>query len=368
MKKLLILVLLLSVTGSAFGEITSWWGLFSFRERYEVSKEFWDVTSTSSENEPGKLRYTDTNTKTRIGYKFGVKADLMDNLKAGVTFRSGIGSVMWQDIDNNSALLPGLLEAYIDWTTPYTELFLGKIPQEGNALWDLYTCANLREDWRLYNPTDGVFSDRLGSLNGVKLLIPVGPITLRGTYHTDYVAGYARDYPEEASNDDENNLDRQVFLGGIFAEYSGFEFDADFGVPTRVGNRYRDGRDSVYADEFIWGATLKKSMPDLYNSMIRVGYAFNSRDSIFTANFLDVIAQGEVAGFTITGRYQRGDQELEFGIYEGYEVVREAYHVYFNRKIWNLDLQPRLIWFLTEIEGEKQKTNLRLEVTSTVNF
>lgn len=368
MKKFIILVILLSFTGNAFGEITGWWGLLSFRERYEVSKEFWDVTSTSPENEPGKLRYTDTNTKTRIGYKFGFNVDLADNLRGSITFRSGVGSVMWQDIDNKNALMPGLLEAYINWTTPYTELVLGKIPQNGTALWDLYTCANLLEDWRLYNPTDGVFSDRLGALNGVKLLIPIGPVTVRGIYHTDYVGGYAREYPAESTNEDVNDLDRQVYLGGISAAHSGFQLDLDFGVPTRVGNRYRDGRDSVYVDEFIWGATIKKEMPDLFNSMIQVGYAYNSRDSIFTANFLDVIARGEIEGFTITGRYQRGDQELEFGIYKGYAVVREAYHVYFNKKLWNLDIQPRLIWFRTDIEEEKQKTNLRLEVTSTIRF
>jgi len=339
--------------------------LVSFRERYEIQKEYTDVSFTG---EPGRLRYTDTNTKTRVGYSFGFKKRVFENLDAGVTFRSGVGSVMWQDINSNGSLLPGLLEAYIDWRTPYAELLLGKIPQKGNVFWDLYTCANLREDWRLYNPTDGVFNDRLGALNGMRLSVPVGPVTVRMVYHADYVGGYARDYPEETNLDDERDLDWQVFVLGAEVRKAGFDLDVDVGLPKRRGNRYRRGRDSGYVDEFIWGGTLRKEIPDLYGTELQIGYAYNSRDSIFTASFVDAIASAQVAGFRLTGRYQIGIQDMEFGIYKGYRTKRAAYHLYFNKEVWHLDIQPRLIWFRTEVAGNRKMTNLRLEVTSTVRF
>ena len=364
MKKIIALLLITGLLDCAYSEITNWWGMVSFRQRHEEQKDFTDFTFTG---EIGRLRETTTNTKTRIGYQFGFIVDLHDNVKAGLTLRSGVGSVMWQDINRQEGLMPGLQEAYIDWQTPFAQLTVGKIPQHGTAMWDLYTCANMT-DWRNFDPTDGIFNDRMSALNGVKVQVPVGLVTLRGIYHADYVGGYKREYAEDTNLDDEHDLDWQVYLIGLNAQYEGFELDADVGLPKRMGNRYRVGKDSVYVDETLWGVTLKKNLPELMNSMLQVGYAFNWRDSIFTSDFLDVVASAEYEGIRVTGRYQHNTQKLEFGIYEGHEATRDAMHLYFNKMIWNLDIQPRMIWFLTEIDGKKRKTNVRIEVTSTIRF
>jgi len=409
MRKLIIFTLLLSFTTSVFAEITGWWGLVSFRERHEITKEYTDYTF---QGEPGTLRYTDTNTKTRVGYQFGFLMDITDNLKAGLTFRSGIGSVMWQDIsmakgDDSGKLLPGVQEAYLDWNTPYANLQLGKIPQKGNAMWDLYACVN-QTDWRLYDPRDGIFNDRISAVNGVRLKVPIElyekvlteyngiklprPVTLskltitpRATYHVDYVGGYKRDHDDEQQ--DERNLDWYVALLGLKFQYSNplltYDLDTDYGLPYRLGDKYKqDDKDSIFVDESIWGMTHTLRSPILFNFLFQFDYARNERDSMFTASFWDYKAAFEYKGFRLSGRYQHGVQEHEFGNYIGSKAIRDAWHLYVNKTIWNLDIQPRVIWFRTNIdppepeitdvdyvdEIKKKQTNVRMEITATVRF
>lgn len=383
MKKILTLFFVLILAGNSYAEITGWWGMISFRQRHETTKYYTDYTLAG---DPGTLRYTDTNSKTRLGYRFGFNVDIADNLFARLTFRSGLGSVMWQDIDSFSGLLPGMQEAYIDWETPYARLMMGKIPQDGTAMWDLYAAAN-QTDWRRYDPTDGLFSDRMAALNGARLLVPVGPVTMRGTYHADYVGGVRRDYADTEQSDN-NDLDWYAILLGINAKFAGIEFDGDYGLPYRFGDQeVQDDPDSVYVKENIWGVTLTKQFPGFYQSLVQVGYANNKRNGYFDADFLDAKASAEYLGIRLTGRYQRGVQESEYLTYKGSKAIRSAVHLFLNKTIWNLDIQPRIIWFTTEIDPRdvdltgiqpeywdrykdvrKQRTNVRMEVTATVKF
>jgi len=103
---------------------------------------------------------------------------------------------------------------------------------------------------------------------------------------------------------------------------------------------------------------------------------------MFTASFWDYKAAFEYKGFRLSGRYQHGVQEHEFGNYIGSKAIRDAWHLYVNKTIWNLDIQPRVIWFRTNIdppepeitdvdyvdEIKKKQTNVRMEITATVRF
>ncbi len=405
MKRLIILLALFSFTGSVMAEITGWWGVVSFRERYEEIKEYTDYTF---QGEPGTLRYTDTNAKTRVGYKFGFKMKVSDNLWAGLTFRSGIGSVMWQDINKADDLLPGLQEAYLNWDVKYALIQMGKIPQDGNAMWDLYAAAN-QTDSRIYDPRDGIFNDRLSAINGARLKAPFkfyskvaseiggyklpkpteiasASITPRATYHADYMGGSKRDY-FSTDQGDESALDWYAFFIGANLEYKNilmeYNLDFDYGFPSRLGDkRKQDDKDSIYVDETIWGMTHTIESPAIFGLLLEVGYGNNWRDSIFTATFWDFKAGAEYAGFRLTSRYQYGVQEHEFGNYAGSKAIREAMHLYLNKTIFDLDIQPRIIWFRTDIdppepeltggnytdELKQKKSNVRMEITFTARF
>jgi len=379
MNRFFIIIISVLITGSAYAEITNWWGVVSFRQRNETAKLYTDFTQAG---DAGTLRYTEDNFKTRVGYQFGFNVDIADNLAASLTFRSGLGSVMLQDITSSSGLTPGLQEAYIDWETPYARLHMGKIPQQGNAMWDLYAGAN-QTDWRLYNPADGLFNDRMSALNGARLMVPLefagAPITLRATFHSDNVSGRERDYDDSAL-EDEKNPDWYVMLLGFNAQYDGYELDADFGIPKRLGEERAQGtKDSIYVDEVIWGATASKTVEKLdfggisiNNSKLSLGYGFNDRDSVFTANFYTVLAQTEILGYRFSAKFDKGVHESKEKTYAGSKAHRQAMHFYVNKTIWNLDLQPRIILFKTEIENEgvtKVRDELtRIELTATVKF
>lgn len=424
MRKLLICLIVLSLTGISFAEITGWWGVVSFRERFEETVSYKDYTFNG---EPGEELYSDANTKSRVGYMFGFRMNITDYIAAGMTFRSGLGSVMWQDIGGENKFTPGVQEAYINWNTPYALLELGKIHQEGTALWDLYA-ASLQSDWRLFDPRDGVFSDRISALSGARLTVPIEifkvetdelyghklpqrivkselSITPRYTFHADYVSGYRRDYPDTL-NQDINGLDWYTYLIGLNINYKSMLFEAnvdfDSGIPHRKGDKkVQDSQDSVYVGEDLWGITGSIKSPLLRNTSFSIGYAYNWRDSVFKADYLDFRLSTEPFQFfdyfdiqlpekiqtlNFTFRYQLNEHEHQFGNYKGSKVIRDAYHYYFNIMLWDLDFQPRIILFKTEIDPtgidltdvdseqhyryvvKKQRSMLRMELTATVRF
>jgi hypothetical protein len=380
MKRIILILLAASFAGSADAVAADWhwWGLVSFRQRYEESREYIDFT-ISDTSQWGNIRFTEQNSRTRLGYQFGFKTEVKDNLHLGVTMRSGLGSVMWQDINNSNGLMPGVQEAYLDWDTPYLELLAGKIPQNGTPMWDLYA-APLWIDFRQDDPTDGVYNDRISALSGARVQVPAGVLTLRGTYHTDYVGGGQRHWHESSQEDEITlQLDQKVFLLGGAIDISALvgdhlpgalsglkmTLDGDYGQAYRAGYFQHAGKDSLYADENLWGLNLNAGLPHLD---LTAGYGYNWRDSVFKSDFLDMTLAGEVAGFRLTGRWQHNRQEHETGIYKGHDAVRNAYHVYFNKTVWNLDLQPRYIYFVTEVDDRKTKSTERMELTATVRF
>lgn len=380
--------LLLSAAIAAAEPTLHWWGLTSFRQRHEVTKEYTDISFGGAQ--AGTLLYQLDNSTTRLGYQFGFTTDVRENVTLGLTLRSGLSGnaqVMVQEITNKDGLLPAIQEAYIDWRTPYLKVELGKIPQQGNALWDVYT-STLQTDFRQDDPRDGIFNDRLAALNGVRFSRAIGPAKLRALYHTDYVAGYYKKL-EDASRDFTRAVDRNVFMVGTTVDFTGLagsegiaaqalnglSLDLDYGFPKRAA-RSGTNPDSIFAKEEIWGATLKHTSE---LGLLQAGYAYNWRDSVFTITYLDAIVQANLGyiarqmqknwgDFTLTFRYQNANEEMEFIPYKGAEAVRTAYHLYCNKSLWGLDLQPRVIWFTTEIEGFKQKTLTRYELTSTIRF
>lgn len=402
MKKLTFALILIAFSANdLIAEITNWWGLVSFRERYEITEEYY---ADPSQTNYGDLRQKDTNSKVRIGYQFGFIMDYSETVSAGITLRSGLGSVMWQDVDNeNSGLNPGLQEAYIDWSPPFANLLLGRVPQNSTALWDLYAAHNyLRDPIRQDNPTDGVFNDKIGYLNGGKISVPVGPVTLRGTFHTDYVKGYLREYDQSTSpSSRDNGLDQYVWLGGLSVDImyivlglSGkdnkygvmLDLDADLGLPYRIGSEFRSvDTDSVYADEDLWGLTVNTGVDW---AKLTWGYAYNWRDSVHTSRYWDyklavnpsgvssLVSLPDMAqnalNFTLTTRYQLSDQQHEFGLYTGRNAVISAFHIYANKELWGLDIQPRYIKFETEVSDATAdvvtRTITRYEITTTVRF
>ncbi|MDP8237943.1 MAG: hypothetical protein P9X24_02525 [Candidatus Hatepunaea meridiana] len=368
----------------------NWFGVVSSRLRHEISEEYYGFTATDSAR--GLLKHTDANTKTRLGYKFGFTVELSEYVTGAVTLRSGVGSVMWQDVnnENTSGLQPGLQEAYINWKPPYADLMLGRVPQKGNAMWDLYAASNnLRDPVRQDNATDGVFNDKMGFLNGAKLTVPVGPVTIRGAYHTDYVSGYERDYTlDNKQTDISPQMDQYIFIGGfsldVIQTLNGFNLlkvkglncnlDFDYGLPSRIGDKNRTSTvdtDSVYVDENIWGITEKiRYYLEEYQSGADFifSYGYDRREDVYTARFWDYTLAGEYRGLRLTGRYQYNSQILNFRPYYGATAIRTAMHVYLNYILWNLNIQPRFILFETEIEGNKTSTNERYELTTTIRF
>ncbi len=400
MKGLLTIVLLLIYVGSLHAEITEWFGLVSFRQRSEMIKEFTDYTMAG---EPGTWKKTESDNKTRLGYRLGFKFNFSDyeKLTGGITLRSGINSVMHQNISSSEGLKPGIQEAYINWNTPYAELTLGKIPQAGNAMWDIYAASEV-VDWRLYDPRDGVFNDRMSALNGARLQVPIDlfedmlVLTPRAIFHTDKVNGYKLEF-NESDQAEKHPIDHYSYLFGINAkvDYMGFEYelDGDYGLPYRLGDKMATpDPDSLYYEEALWGITNTLRAPDYCNSVLQVSYGFNERDSIFKATYMDVMASTECYGFRLTGKYQKGDHEHQFGTYRGSKVLRTAWHLSLNKTLWGLDIQPRVIWFDTEIdptgiefleisEGEdsgessenapevkQTASKTRIEITATVRF
>ena len=378
MKRLTLLLSALLMAGNTVAADWHWWGLVSFRQRHETYREYYDFTNPDASKQWTE-RFTDTNSRTRFGYQLGFKADIRDNLMAGVTFRSGLGSVMWQDINSMNGLTPGLQEAYLDWDIPYLEVVAGKYPQSGTAMWDLYA-APLWIDFRQDNPTDGLFNDRISALSGARALLSAEPLTLRATYHTDFVGGGQRHWAESSREDEiTERLDQKVYLLGGELDLTGLvapsladlmtlsrlTLDGDYGLAYRAGYFQRAGDDSLYAEETLWGMNLNLGVPHLD---LTAGYGYNWRDSVFKSDFLDLMAAGEVAGYRLSGRWQHNTQENQIGIYKGHEAVRSAYHLYLNKTVWNLDLQPRYIYFVTEIDGRKTKSTKRMELTATVRF
>jgi len=381
MKRSYIVLTTLFFASSALAAVTdwNWWGQVSFRQRHEVKREYVD---SPSDPRWGTIKSKEDNSSTLLGYQFGFKTNLRDNLFAGVTLRSGLrsdgtGSVMWQEINNRTGLLPALQEAYLDWNTPYVELIAGKIPQKGNPMWDLYS-ASLYIDFRQDDPTDGIFNDRMAALSGARALVPVGPVTLRGTYHTDFVGGTRKHWYNSSQEDQyQPQMDQKTFLLGGEIKLSELArsripsalkeveitLDGDYGFVYRVRNMLRS--DSVYADEDLWGANLKASRRWLE---FQAGYGHNFRDSVFKADYWDLLLSAEQYGFKLTGRYQDNRQEFLVGIYEGHEAMRRAYHIYLNKTLWGLDLQPRYIFSFSKVDDRKWKSSSRYELTATARF
>ncbi len=386
MKNLFVSVAIILFATTCFAaEITNLWGVVSFRERQEEEKLYYSTPGSDIFGDPWQIR---TNTKTRFGYKFGMNLKISEYLSAGLTFRSGIKSVMWQDIDNKNGLTPGIQEAYLDWKVPFFDVQLGKVPQQGNAIWDVYAGHN-QTDFRTDDPRDGIFADRMSALNGVRLTTEAGPISLRGVYHIDYVAGNRIEFVG-SSSDDKNNPDKYVYMFGgalsmsdLMSEYmtglnlrDDFHFDVegDYGFPYRSANFYLATDDSVFFDEDIWGAGLSTGFEWVE---FEAQYAYNWREQYFTSRFWDYKLQigapenmlpELLSDLRLTVNYEYHSQQQSVGQFKDTRAVRDALHLYLNKKIWDLDIQPRIIWFKTEIDGIKTNTNVRMELTTTTRF
>jgi len=353
----------------------------------------------------------------RLGYQFGVKMNIQENLTAGITFRSGLSglsAVMLQEIPSRAGLMPGLQEAYLTWRTPYLTMELGKIPQAGNAMWDIYAATikwdMQNKDFRENDPRDAIFNDRMAALNGIRLSRKIAFFTLRGLFHEDLVSG-SNTKLENSVVDFQRTRDINVVMlgttidleqafcpmegcGGCGGESSGggccgkketsvlgrlkcvategVTIDFDYGIPYRQV-QLNSNIDSVYAAETIWGATFKKSVE---MGTLQVGYGYNWRDKIYTMNYLDVLAQhkplyfGESVGdLIISARYQHSTDKRDFPVeYAGSTIDGSAWHFYLNRTVWGLDLQPRVIIFDKKTEGFKQEQQVRYELTGTIRF
>jgi hypothetical protein len=379
--KLAVTLVLLLALDSAAESTIRWWGLASFRQRLEISREYTDITFQGA---PGELLHRTDNSTTKLGYQFGFIADVSENLKAGLTLRSGLSGnaqVMHQDITNKEGLLPAVQEAFLDWDTPYSRVELGKIPQAGNAMWDVYT-STLQTDFRADDPRDGIFNDRQAALNGIRISRPVGPVTLRGVFHTDYVGGYYRKFGEQDAEEFKRAPDRYVILAGFQTNeelhtvlgVEGLSLEFDYGFPHRAAQPGTNP-DSTMAEEQLWGATAGYTHP---LGFVRIGHGYNWRDSTFTINYTDVWGQAnlgtmlansvDLGDLSLSARYQIASEEMEFVPYKGAVADRSAFHVYMNKTILGLIVQPRVILFTTEIEGFKQKTQARYELTATVKF
>jgi hypothetical protein len=409
-----MIVLIALISENSFSVTFNWWGMISFRQRHEISKYYIDATAPNADTW-GDVKYTDTNSKTRLGYKLGFKVKVNDYITAALTLRSGVGLVMWQDIDfdNTTGLTPGLQEAYIDWKPPYAHVQLGRFPQDGNAMWDIYTATKYQTDKnRQDDPTDGIFNDRMGALNGAKIIVPVGPITLTGIYHTDFVGGYKREFDlEDKPSEVTPRLDPKIFLAGLkldiddlinksfdyfgmmqpFPDLLNMDYSFDYGWPYRIGDRLNavTKTDSVYTDEEMWGtgANTRIYLKELKSGIdLNFNYGYDWRDSVFTSRFWDYRLTGEYSGYKLTFRYQYNNVENYDPNFIVDKVFREALHVYFTMELWGLEIQPRYIKFDNESEkvvdvfddagniiGQgakrfKSPDNTRYEITTTIRF
>lgn len=371
-----------------------YWAVAAFRVRHQTDKEYTDVSFRGA---PGVLLYTLDNSSVRLGYQVGVKIEPYQDVTIGLTLRSGLygqAMEMIQRLNNREGLLPSIQELFIRWSLPVGSLDLGKIPQEGTPLWDLYA-ATLQTDYRADDPRDGVFIDRMAALNGARLKVPIGFIALSGLFHTDDVDGFKR-VNEDATVRQIRKPDRYVwlfegewavdqFFRSLFTDIPSevsWRLTGDYGLPYRAA--VMTDPDSSYADETLWGVNLHLKTPPI---SLKGGYAYNWRDSVYTNRFWDglvtlnlgtIIAEylnpslyslyPPLEEFTGVFRYQKGSQQHEFGIYKGHTVKRFAWHYYLNIPVKNLLIQPRVIIFENNITGFRQKKQWRYEITTYLNF
>jgi|GEM_PF-1148818 len=397
MRKLFTVLILLSIVSTGFAvELTNFFGTISARERYDNEEYLYSDPRTANFGEPYQKI---TNDKVRVGYRLGIKLKFHDNLTAGLTLRSGIRSVMWQDINNIAGLTPGVQEAYINWRLFeetaeiagrekkfYTTMEFGIIPQAGNAMWDLYAAHQQTDNpGRADDPRDGTFADRMSGLNGARITVGIGCLSLRGVYHTDKVEGRRVEWMNSSSPNDNVPDKYTVLAGGELNAAEALQLDDhvkgmnltlgyDYGWAYRVGNWYKSSKDSVYFDESIWGMYANIG-PQWAN--LNFGYGSNERDSIHLSRYWDYklvlgFPEGMVpdmlADLQLVGNYQIHSQIHKFGQYNGHNAEREAIAIYINKKILNLDWQPRAIFFTTSVSDKKIYTNTRYEITTTVTF
>jgi len=391
-KTTIALLLALFVAADATAEVTTkWWGLVSFRQRHETTEKYVSFENADS-TKRGELERTIDNSTTKLGYQFGMRMDVRDNLFVGITFRSGLSGgalVMQQGVTSREGLLPGLQEAFVNWDTPFLTVEFGKIPQAGTAMWDVYA-ASLQTDFRADDPRDGIFADRMAALNGLRVSRTIGFATLRGIFHTDHVGGFYEKY-DIGNIDHQRSPDRNTSVLGATLNFGdkslgsistmpglkGLVVDVDYGFPKRAA-KTGTNVDSTYADETLWGATIKETIEA---GSLQIGYGYNWRDSVFTISYLDAMAQFnwsalpfihstslEAGDLSFTVRYQQSNQELEFDPYRDAKIYRDAWHFYLNKTVGGIDLQPRMILFNKEIEDFKQEAQTRYELTGTVRF
>jgi len=392
-----VVLLTLLATACFAVELTDFTGTIAVKNRNETEQNWFSDPRTGNFGDPYQ---TIENNRVRAGYRLGMKIKIYDNLSAGLTFRSGMGSVMVKEINDISGLQPGVQEAYISWRLFQeerqisdrnwkfnTNVELGIIPQVGNAMWDLYAAHNQTDNpGRADDPRYGTFEDRMGGLNGARVSIGLGPLTLRGVYHTDKVEGRRIKWDNSSSPDD-NIPDKYVILGG--AELRGAELLScsspalkdmvltvgfDYGVPYRVGNWYKNSKDSVYFDETIWGIDAKVG-PSW--ALFGFGYGENERDSVYLSRYWDYkLTLGTPQGLLpqcledlqFVVDYQFNSQIHKFGQYNGHNISRDALHLYFNKKILNLDWQPRVILFQNKVDDVKVYTDTMIDITASVTF
>ncbi|MBM3329600.1 MAG: porin [Calditrichaeota bacterium] len=386
MRQLLTIIGLLLMAATAMAEITiDWWGLAAFRVRSEETREY---TTIAFPGAPGELLKTIQDGTTRTGYQLGLRLGVREDLAIGLTFRSGLygrAQVMLQDITSREGLLPAIQEAYIDWNVEFARVQMGRIPQAGTALWDLYA-ATAQTDFRMDDPRDGVFNDRMAALNGVRLGVPVGAFDIRGVYHTDYTTGFQRT-EQGATVRTVRSPDQYIFLfgfdwdgsrmplpGTFSAVTRDLKISFDYGFPSRaaVGSDLnsrsapeREWPDFVYADESLWGASVRKSVAMV---TVAAGYAHTRRDSVYEADFKDLTLTADIYGVKPTVRYQEGLQTHEAGIYRGNEVKRTAWHFLAAYDFKGVEIQPRMILFRTDIAGFRERIQTRVELTTSVRF
>lgn len=404
MKKLLYaIILIIILCGTCYSATFDWWGEVGYRQRYETIRNYSEASSISGW---GELRDTDENARTLLGYKIGLNIDISDNISASLTFRSGHGSVMHQEIGDKeqlSPLLPGLLEGYINWKTPFAEVHLGRIPQKGNAMWDLYAATKPQDkEERRDNPVDGIFNDRMGALNGIRIIAPVGPLTLRGVYHTDYTGGYRSVFEKEGKAPiAQLGLDQKIYLVGCsldvddlynktfyylgvdhkMPDFVNLDYGFDYGWPYRIGDKMNPSvkDDSTHTGEEIWGMDVMTGIYfDDLNGGVRLSfsYAYDWRDSVYTEKFWDYKLDLDYSGQSLTFRYQYNHQDIYDPLYNVNRMFREALHIYFTLNVWGLEIQPRYIKFDSEYEKPgagvskrfKSYSKDRYEITTTVRF
>ncbi len=252
------------------------------------------------------------------------------------------------------------------------------------------------------NPTDGIFNDRMGALNGVRIQAPVGPLTLRGVYHTDRVSGYRRVFEsEDKSPKIDSPVDQKVYLVGCsldvddlynkvfyyldikheIPDFFNLNYSFDYGWPYRIaseGNPIAKD-DSVYVDEKLWGTDVEAGMyfRELQSGVsLNFSYGYDWQDSLYTSRFWDYKLTCTYLEHSLTFRYQYNHQDTYHPDYNVDRIFRKAFHIYFTLDLWGLEIQPRYIKFENEAEklteGDKKKFKSpgkeRYEITTTIRF